>query len=141
MCRFPVDFKGKKKIAAGRFHPTTVCTVLKFIVQICFLEFTCISNLSQGDAISNEVSVSHEQWAYSVSIRKHCLPLGGGRSKSLGRMRLGAAVCMLSALHPGLCGFFPLLHSPDLPPRKLTSYFNDLHPNIKEMYISSLNLN
>lgn len=61
MCRFPVDFKGKNKIAAGRFYPTTVCTVFKFIVQICFLEFTCISNLSQGDVISSEVSMSHEQ--------------------------------------------------------------------------------
>lgn len=36
--------------------------------------------------------------------------------------------------------FFPLLHSHGLPPRKLTSYFNDLHPKIKEIYISALNL-
>lgn len=55
-------------------------------------------------------------------------------------LRLGLLSCMLSAFHPGLCDVFPLLHSHGLPPRKLTSYFNDLHPNIKEIYISALNL-
>lgn len=37
--------------------------------------------------------------------------------------------------------FFPHCCSHDLPPWKLTSYFNDLYSKIKEIYISSLNLN
>lgn len=79
---------------------------------------------------------------HTLSIGQHGLFLGGGCSGSLDR---STRLWLLSARgRPptlGFMAFSPLLHSRGLPPRKLTSYFIDLHPKIKEIYISALNLN
>lgn len=133
MCIFSVNFQEKKKrlLQIDSSQLLFILSIFRFIVQFCFLALTCVSNCHSGMA-SGGMCTCLMSSGHTLSIGQHGLPW---EAESLERSTAPrAVVSKWSASHPGSVA------SRGLPPRKLTSYFNDLHPKIKEIHISALNL-